>query len=363
VIAAGGDVNLGRSLGQRILRDPACDPFRALAPLWAGADLRFANLESQLSDQNGRTVSPDNPLVFTGPPAGADVLARARVGLVSTANNHVWDFGFDALCETLGHLDRVRIAHSGASVEPDGMYRPALLQVKGWSVALFAVTQIWNQGSIRSHRGRFHVAWADIERLREPIARARRENDVVLLSYHGGGEYMREPVRWTRDFVRAAMALGVDAVLGHHPHVPQGIGWFDGRPVFYSLGNLVFDPNEHHWTTVGLMAKLTFRRGLPLQVEACPFGFAGYEPAPLSGTEDANRIAAFRRHLTDISRGVGGGAVGEPGALGCMTLEPPPASTSNASTTSYYETQRAARNGDSRTPRALGSPGGGLLRE
>ena len=56
VIMAGGDVNLGRGLGQRILRDPACDPFRSLAPLWSEADLRFTNLESQLSDQKGLTV-------------------------------------------------------------------------------------------------------------------------------------------------------------------------------------------------------------------------------------------------------------------------------------------------------------------
>jgi poly-gamma-glutamate capsule biosynthesis protein CapA/YwtB (metallophosphatase superfamily) len=289
------------------------------------------------------------------------VLARARLGLVSTANNHAWDYGFRALCETLSHLDRVGIAHTGASVEPEQMYRPAELRVKGWSVALFAVTQIWNQGSIRTHRGRAHVAWADIERLREPIVRARREHDVVLVSYHGGGEYMREPVRWTRRFVEGVMALGVDAVLGHHPHVPQGVGWIAGRPVFYSLGNLVFDPNEHHWTSAGLMARLTFRRGQPLAVEVCPFRFNGYEPTALGRPEDQPRIGAVRRHLEAISRGVGGGELGEPGEHGCMALRPPARAepavaavprvpTSKAPANGYDGAKRATRIGDSRTP-------------
>jgi hypothetical protein len=324
VIVAGGDVNLGRGLGQRILQDPSCDPFRAIAPLWSAADLRFANLESQLSDQKGVTVKPDNWLVFTGPPAGADVLARAGIHLVSTANNHMWDFGYRALVETHGHLDRVGIAHAGSSLEPEGMYRPAVLKVKGWSVALFAVTQIWNQGPIEKHRGRFHVAWADVGRLREPIEKARRENDVVLVSYHGGGEYMDETVRWTRDFVAGVMALGVDAVLGHHPHVPQGVGWHGGRPVFYSLGNLVFAPNEHRWTSAGMLAKLTFHRDRPMQTEACPFRFRSYEPTALDRPEDRVFVSVFRSHLKSISLGVGGTELGEPGSLGCMTLGPKP---------------------------------------
>jgi len=158
--------------------------------------------------------------------------------------------------------------------------------------------------------------------LREPIQRARRENDVVLLSYHGGGEYMDETVRWTRDFVAEVMALGVDAVFGHHPHVPQGVGWHDGRPVFYSLGNLVFAPNENRWTGAGMLARLVFRRDQRPQVQACPFRFVGYEPAALDRQRDSGFARMFRGHLKSISLGVGGTEIGEPGPLGCMTLAP-----------------------------------------
>src|SRR5262245_36456763 len=77
VVVAGGDVNFGRECGQAILANPSYDPFQFVEPLFRDADLTFVNLESQLSDQKGETQSPKNRLIFTGPPGGADVLARA----------------------------------------------------------------------------------------------------------------------------------------------------------------------------------------------------------------------------------------------------------------------------------------------
>jgi poly-gamma-glutamate capsule biosynthesis protein CapA/YwtB (metallophosphatase superfamily) len=322
VIVAGGDVNLGRGLGQRILRDPTYDPFREIRPLFAAADLRFVNLESQLSDQGGITMAIDNPLVFTGPPSGAEVLARAGIDVVSTANNHAWDYGRRGMEETVQNLDRVGIRYAGTCTGSDGAYQPAVLRVKGWSVAIFAVTQIWNQGPFKKHRARPHVAWADIEKLREPLVRARREHDVVLVSYHGGGEYADDPVRWTRDFVDQVMALGADAVLGHHPHVPHGIGWVEGRPIFYSLGNLVFAPNEHRWTSQSFVARLRFRNGSAPRVEACPYRLVGHVPTLLTGKRDGPAREILTHHLRQLSRGLGGTDFGERDELGCMPVTP-----------------------------------------
>ena len=159
VVFAGGDVNFGRECGQAILKDPSYDPFAAVAPVWADADLRFANLESQLSDQDGETQSPRNRLIFTGPPGGADTLARANIHVVSTANNHAWDYGRKAMFETLSNLKRAGVAHVGTGENLAEAYRPAVFEIKGWSIAIFAVTHIWNYGHIHEHQGQRHVAW------------------------------------------------------------------------------------------------------------------------------------------------------------------------------------------------------------
>jgi poly-gamma-glutamate synthesis protein (capsule biosynthesis protein) len=325
VVLFGGDVNLGRGAGQQILKDPRYDPFHGLTQLFATADLRSVNLESQLSDQNGQTQHPVNHLVFTGPPSGADVLARARIDLVSLANNHAWDYGKGAFFETLANLDRAGVRYAGASREPSKMYEPTVLRVKGWSVAVFGVTDIWNQGPIQEHEGRNHVAWAAFKLLEAELARARRKFDLVFVHYHGGGEYQDVPMQWTRNFVSQVMGAGVDAFFGHHPHVPHGVGWNGTKPAFYSLGNLVFAMHsDYPWTGTSFMARVTFHGDGRLEAEACPYHILGHVPLPFDGKPKEARERAFARHLELISVATGGTVVGAPGALSCMPLTPKP---------------------------------------
>jgi poly-gamma-glutamate capsule biosynthesis protein CapA/YwtB (metallophosphatase superfamily) len=323
VLAAAGDVNLGRSCGQRLLADASYDPLRGVAPIWANADLRFVNLESALSEQHGETQSPHHGLVFTGPPVGADALARAGIGIVSTANNHAWDYSSRGLLETLRNLDRAGVAHAGTGADEADAYRPAIVHVNGLSVAFFAVTQIWNLGVFREEEARHHVAWADFSRLRKALLKARAESDFVVVSYHGGEEYTDVPLPKTRAFVAEVMSLGVDVVIGHHPHVPQGVAWYGARPVFYSLGNFVFDARPTvPWTRASFIAKLRFQRGQAVSVAACPVLIDGFEPRALTAADEPSR-RAFERHLRGVSDSVGGTSFGEPDAEGCYELSPP----------------------------------------
>jgi poly-gamma-glutamate capsule biosynthesis protein CapA/YwtB (metallophosphatase superfamily) len=323
VIAAGGDVNFGREAGQAILADPKYDPFRKLGPIFADADVRFVNLESQLSDQNGLTQSPYNRLIFTGPPGGADTLALAGVQIASTANNHAWDYGRSALFETLDNLERAGVKAVGTGRDLNAAYAPAKLEVRGRKIAVYAVTQIWNDPPFEQHEGRRYVAWASPKRLLPLLEAARRTNDIVLLSYHGGAEYQDAPAPPTRRFFKEIMRKKlVDAIIGHHPHVPQGVGWFDGRPAFYSLGNFVFA--GHDWaprTKLGFVARLSFERTGEVRAEACPVTLDGHVPIPIPATDP--RSADARAHLTTISRSTGGSDVGVPDARDCFPLAPP----------------------------------------
>jgi poly-gamma-glutamate capsule biosynthesis protein CapA/YwtB (metallophosphatase superfamily) len=321
VLAAGGDVNFGRECGQAILQSLDYDPFAGLGSAWTTADARFVNLESQLSDQHGLTQSPVNRLIFTGPPGGADVLSRARVSLVSTANNHAWDYGKSALLETIDNLNRAAVPFAGTGRSAEEAYRPVTLHVKQLSIALFAVTQIWNQGSFEQHEAKNFVAWANVERLKANIEQARREHDFVIVSYHGGEEYIDAPVEKTRRFVKEVMALGVDAIIGHHPHVMQGIGFVAGRPVIYSLGNFVFaGHDERPWTKHSFFARLLLRKGAPPLVFACPIAIDGHRPRSLAADREGLDVERFRSHLRSTSTSVGGVLVGPADELGCLPV-------------------------------------------
>ena len=323
VVLAAGDVNLGREVGQRILKDPAFDPFADLRPLLSSAHLSFANLESPLSDQNGETQHPEKRLVFVGPPSGAALVARAPFHVVSVANNHVWDYGERGFLDTLDALDAAKVRYAGASRRPGEQYRPTVLSVNGWSVALFAVTHVWNPGTFETHEAADRVAWADTATVVAAVTRARTEHDLVLVSYHGGREYSETPAQEPLDFAKAVTNAGADAVLGHHPHVPQGVGWFSNRPVFFSLGNLVFNKyRDVSWTQRGFIARLTFTPERGIELAACPYVIDGDVPRLATRANWPSSDAVLRTYLrrTSSFASVGGTDVGPSDEHGCLPL-------------------------------------------
>jgi poly-gamma-glutamate capsule biosynthesis protein CapA/YwtB (metallophosphatase superfamily) len=320
-LIAGGDVSFGRKTGQRLLRDAAFDPFQGVAAVLASGDLRFVNLESTLSDQDGETEHPTKRLTFTGPPSGARALARAGIELVSVANNHAWDYGASGYFETLTHLESARVTYVGGSREPVDFTAPRSVSVRGWSTAWFAVTDIWNTGPDTARVAAPHVAFAHPAAVAHAVSEARARHDLVIVSYHGGAEYSEHIAREQREFARAVMAAGADAVIGHHPHVPQGVEWFGDRPVLHSLGNLVFNHHrDHAWTGRGFLARLRFAAGAAPRVELCPYYIT--DGGPVTVEADAGGGEAFRRHLKRVGSYAGASDVGPPGEYGCMRVTP-----------------------------------------
>jgi hypothetical protein len=325
VVLAAGDVNLGRDIGQRILRDSRFDPFADLRPLLSTAHLSFANLESPLSDQNGETQHPEKRLVFVGPPSGAGIVARAPFHVVSVANNHVWDYGERGFLDTLDALDGAGVRYAGASRRPGEQYRPTVLSVNGWSIALIAVTHVWNPGTFETHEAAGRVAWASEAPLVAEVRKARSEHDLVLVSYHGGREYSDTPAQEPLDIAKAVVDAGADAVLGHHPHVPQGVGWFSKRPVFFSLGNLVFNKyRDVSWTARSFIARLTFAPDGSVAVAACPYSIDDGVPRLATESTWPGWQTTFASHLrrTSSFASVGGTHVGPPDEHGCLPLRP-----------------------------------------
>ena len=290
-----GDVNLGRRVGQVILKGDTIYPFARVADTLRGYDIVFANLESNISDQHGRTQSPRNNMVFTAPPAAAQALKRAGVRIVATANNHALDFGVSARDETIRYLDSAGVAHCGTSGKGQSPYLPALLRVNGIRIAFFAVTDLMN-GPASGWKDL--VARADTAGLLPAIRAVRDSSDVVVVSYHGGVEYAPTASERTRGFARQVLEGGADIVLGHHPHVPYGIESAGKKVAVHSLGNFVFMQPDRYWTRFsfalsfdivrdGTGTRIRSLRALPLR--------AGFQPEFLPpGGEAATIIQRVR---------------------------------------------------------------------
>jgi poly-gamma-glutamate synthesis protein (capsule biosynthesis protein) len=320
VLLAGGDIDLSRRTGQRILADATLDPFAQIRPLLQKADLRFANLESQLCELSGKTRSEHNSLVFAGPPAGALVLRRGLLDIVSTANNHAWDFGKRCAQETILHLRNAGIAHVGTSADGNAPMRARIVQRNGQRFAFLAVTGIFNDGRLRDHVAREYVADADMGAMRKRSEEVRSQVDWVIASVHVGEEYMHVPVQATRYALFGAVDAGADLVLGHHTHTPQRVEYYQGKPVVMSLGNYVFHQHsDHPWTGWGYLARVRFEPATRPLVAICPYHLFNAAPQPLT----EQQRAVFLVHWDAISRLPSSAVRGEPDADGCVPLAPP----------------------------------------
>jgi poly-gamma-glutamate capsule biosynthesis protein CapA/YwtB (metallophosphatase superfamily) len=285
-----GDVNLGRRVGQVMLSGDTLFAFQAVRDSFVKYDVVFANLESQISDQNGETVSPASNVVFTGPPSGAEALHMAGITLVSTANNHALDYGVGAQKETGARLNNAGIVFAGTSSSPESLYEPAVFERKGLRFALFAVTEIMNRGNAA---WRTHVAAADSGKLFPRIRAIRNEADVVILSYHGGVEYSDEPATGVRHFAHAALNAGADLFLGHHPHVPQLVEQVGEKYIVYSLGNFVFQQPSRWWTQYSFALAGRFVRNgstTSLRFVGCLPVRCGYQPSFLTSGPEFSRV-------------------------------------------------------------------------
>ncbi|HUI11676.1 MAG TPA: CapA family protein [Bacteroidota bacterium] len=288
-VLALGDINLGRRLGQRILRGDTLYPFARVTDTLRSFDVVFANLESTISDQRGLTEDPHNNMVFTAPPAAARALRRAGVTVVSTANNHALDFGPGAVRETIRYLDSAGIAHAGTPEPGGGLYAPARLRVRGFRISVFAVTDLMNGRRMWTNL----VAPADTGRLLPAIRAERESTDVVLVSFHGGVEYSPGPSARTRAFAEDVLAGGADVVLGHHPHVPYGMTLEGGKLAVHSLGNFVFMQPRRYWTRFSYALALDIVRdawGTRLRaVDVLPLR-SGFQPEFIAAGADADAV-------------------------------------------------------------------------
>lgn len=247
-----GDINLGRTVGQKILKGNVDHPFEKYSIKNDSADIVFANLECQISDQNGETAHPKHNLIFTAPPEAVQSLKNSGIDIVSTANNHALDYGVEALKETIDNLRRANIPFVGTSKQKENLYKPLIIEKNNIKFAIFGVTTFVN---MTFKNWRDVIATNDTGQLVRQLHAVKDSVDVVILSYHGGIEYNDRPGQGTLKFAEWCAANGVDIFLGHHPHVPYGIEKRGKSIIVHSLGNFIFYQPQHYWTQRGYGVK------------------------------------------------------------------------------------------------------------
>jgi poly-gamma-glutamate capsule biosynthesis protein CapA/YwtB (metallophosphatase superfamily) len=299
-VLAVGDIMLTGSAKPLLLAKGYDLPFqdKNLARLIASADVAFANLEYPITFKGVRY--PDKEYTFRGDPESLSAIRKAGFDLLSLANNHIMDYGEKGLRDTIRQCRKNRLAFTGAGADLASASSLSVIKRRGTRYGLLAYSltfpeEFW---ATPGKPGTAHPDWAQVG---QDIRDARPRVDILMVSFHWGEELKSDPKKYQVDFAHHAINSGADVVLGHHPHVPQPIELFKGKPIFYSLGNYAFGSISDN-ATFSFAAAIRFKDNVPVQVILYPLNVnnqdVGFQPRLVRGAP-AKKIIT---HLREISK-------------------------------------------------------------
>ena len=261
-VLAVGDIMPGRFVEDLAIRNNDWNySFASTSDIFSGADVVFGNFEGCMPKEHSKT--PIYGYRFSVRKEMAEAMARAGVNAVTLANNHSGDYGADGYENTVSSLSVIGVAtvgkHSDYLYERDGIK----VRFMGWN-------DTWARLSTST--------------VAESVRAAKKENEFLIAAVHFGEEYATTSNSRQKEVAHALIDAGADVVIGHHPHNIQELEEYDGKPIFYSLGNFVFDQYFSEETQKGMAVKISIEKN-NVSYELLPVDLHGSRPSLARGEE------------------------------------------------------------------------------
>ena len=252
--------------------------FQNVKSIFDADDLTIVNMEGTLTEETARQ---DKTYAFKGPAEYAQILTSGGVEAANLANNHSHDYGDKSYTDTIETIE-------AAGIVSFGYDRTAVMDVNGIKVGLVGTYEL------ADGMGCEDEMIANIKSVEEQGVQ------IVIVSFHWGLERENYPTENQVNLAHSAIDNGADLVLGHHPHVLEGIEVYNGKNIVYSLGNFCFGGNSNPADKDTMIFQQTFtvENGelaadnvtniIPCSVSS-ESGYNNYQPTPLEGDE-AERV-------------------------------------------------------------------------
>ncbi len=252
-----GDIMLSRNVAGEIQKAKDINlPFSKMADILKSTNFNFANLESPITDS---PVVGGHSLIFGAPTSTADGLVNYNFKILNLANNHALDQGLHGLNYTYQTLDGLGINHMGIGSDKTQAWQPAIINENGINICFIGASYASINDSGKTTNN-YVARIEDLENLKSAILNLKSSCDFIVATMHAGTEYTRTPNKAQTTFAHKAIDYGADMVIGAHPHWVQTIEKYNGKYIFYSLGNFIFDQEWSQETKEGLTLKITLSK-------------------------------------------------------------------------------------------------------
>ncbi len=222
--------------------------------LFNGYDLKFYNQESIIGGKDlGLSTYPR----FNSPDEIGDTMVNMNFNLVSLANNHTLDKGENGIIYSVNYWKTKDAMTAGSYLSEEERINSGIGEKNGIKYAFLAYTTFTNGLKVPEGKS-YLVNIYDEELVKQDIQRVKDKVDIIIVSMHWGVEYVNNPNKSQRQIASYLSSLGVDIVIGHHPHVIQPIEFIGNTLVFYSLGNFLSGQSGSDKLT-GLVASINIK--------------------------------------------------------------------------------------------------------
>jgi poly-gamma-glutamate synthesis protein (capsule biosynthesis protein) len=246
-------------------------PFAKIAPFFREKDFVLINLETCLA----KDIRPHG--LFISDPLYAHAMANAGISMVNLANNHIFDGGKDGFLQTIGHLKKAGILFTGAGKNFEDARLGTTVQLKNTKILFLGYTQYCNNRFSSVAAKYPGILPLDRQLIVEDVKEARDKADFIFVTLHWGIENKQDIHPKQREIAHSIINAGADGIIGHHPHVPQNVEVYKGKPIFYSLGNFIFGQDYTKWGVDNYLAELVIREKRIQEINIFPISGKGYE--------------------------------------------------------------------------------------
>lgn len=286
-----GDILPDRGVKSVIQKIGLSGLFQNAPAIFKDTDLVCANLEAAITINK---TPLHKTFRFNSPLNLGDYLAKNKIKIVGLANNHSIDYGKNGLKDTIENLNKYQVSAFGYGENAEAALEPTIIELRGVKIAFIGAVCFPLEGYVYLPNT-FDVGRWDAQLIGAQIGKARQKADIVAVSLHWGIEFSHYPTATQIQMGHYCIDQGADLVVGHHPHVLQGMEIYKKKPIFYSLGNFIFD-QRFGPTTESICAKITIVQKRIKRVEMIPILINGCAPERADKKTAAKISAGFLKY-------------------------------------------------------------------